>query len=226
MAKRDKSTDLIGYRSSAAGRAARGDPRCAERAAALKACRASTTSTSASAPTRPTCIPPGPAQPLSGRDDHRPAAPVLGPGARRDLLLGDPAVRRPAQAPVACPMRPSPGSTIPASSSCCSSSRPLKPAADAESAPPACRTRDAAASESPRSSRSTSSGRSEPPMTDTAASRRQAPSPTTPSSQRFLRTKNQPTGSQTLGFRMVGVSQATRASRSSSTPGPSCCSTR
>jgi uncharacterized protein (TIGR00369 family) len=26
--------------------------------------------------------------------------------------------------------------------------------------------------------------------------------------QRFLRTKNQPTGSQTLGFRMVGVSQA------------------
>jgi uncharacterized protein (TIGR00369 family) len=27
--------------------------------------------------------------------------------------------------------------------------------------------------------------------------------------QRFLRSKNQPTGSQTLGFRMVGVSQAT-----------------
>lgn len=29
--------------------------------------------------------------------------------------------------------------------------------------------------------------------------------------QRFLRTKNQPTGSQTLGFRMVSVSQATRS---------------
>ncbi len=28
---------------------------------------------------------------------------------------------------------------------------------------------------------------------------------------RFLRTKNQPTGSQTLGFRLVGVSQATRS---------------
>ncbi|MBV8684805.1 MAG: PaaI family thioesterase [Caulobacteraceae bacterium] len=28
--------------------------------------------------------------------------------------------------------------------------------------------------------------------------------------QRFLRTKNQPTGSQTLGFRMVSVSQETR----------------
>ena len=28
---------------------------------------------------------------------------------------------------------------------------------------------------------------------------------------RFLRTKNQPTGSQTLGFRMVGVHQATRS---------------
>ena len=28
--------------------------------------------------------------------------------------------------------------------------------------------------------------------------------------QRFLRTKNQPTGSQTLGFRMVGVDQAAR----------------
>ena len=29
--------------------------------------------------------------------------------------------------------------------------------------------------------------------------------------QRFLRSKNQPTGSQTLGFRMVGVSQAERS---------------
>ncbi|WP_296595867.1 PaaI family thioesterase [Phenylobacterium sp.] len=29
--------------------------------------------------------------------------------------------------------------------------------------------------------------------------------------QRFLRTKNQPTGSQTLGFRMVSVSQATKS---------------
>jgi uncharacterized protein (TIGR00369 family) len=29
--------------------------------------------------------------------------------------------------------------------------------------------------------------------------------------QRFLRTKNQPTGSQTLGFRMVAVSQAERS---------------
>jgi uncharacterized protein (TIGR00369 family) len=29
--------------------------------------------------------------------------------------------------------------------------------------------------------------------------------------ERFLRTKNQPTGSQTLGFRMVGVSQATKS---------------
>ena len=29
--------------------------------------------------------------------------------------------------------------------------------------------------------------------------------------QRFLRTKNQPTGSQTLGFRMVAVSQATKS---------------
>ena len=29
--------------------------------------------------------------------------------------------------------------------------------------------------------------------------------------QRFLRTKNQPTGSQTLGFRMVGVNQATKS---------------
>jgi len=29
--------------------------------------------------------------------------------------------------------------------------------------------------------------------------------------QRFLRTKNQPTGSQTLGFKMVAVSQATKS---------------
>jgi uncharacterized protein (TIGR00369 family) len=29
--------------------------------------------------------------------------------------------------------------------------------------------------------------------------------------QRFLRTKNQPTGSQTLGFRLVAVSQATKS---------------
>lgn len=29
--------------------------------------------------------------------------------------------------------------------------------------------------------------------------------------ERFLRTKNQPTGSQTLGFRMVSVSQATKS---------------
>jgi uncharacterized protein (TIGR00369 family) len=29
--------------------------------------------------------------------------------------------------------------------------------------------------------------------------------------QRFLRTKNQPTGSQTLGFRLVGVSQADKS---------------
>jgi uncharacterized protein (TIGR00369 family) len=44
-----------------------------------------------------------------------------------------------------------------------------------------------------------------------------APEPLTPETltdeailQRFLRTKNQPTGSQTLGFRMLSVSQATK----------------
>lgn len=43
-------------------------------------------------------------------------------------------------------------------------------------------------------------------MSDAAA----APEPLTDDAilQRFLRTKNQPTGSQTLGFRMVSVSQA------------------
>jgi uncharacterized protein (TIGR00369 family) len=45
-------------------------------------------------------------------------------------------------------------------------------------------------------------------MSDAAA----APEPLTDDAilQRFLRTKNQPTGSQTLGFRMVSVSQETR----------------
>ena len=40
-----------------------------------------------------------------------------------------------------------------------------------------------------------------------------APEPLTDDAilQRFLRTKNQPTGSQTLGFRMVAVSQAERS---------------
>jgi uncharacterized protein (TIGR00369 family) len=44
-------------------------------------------------------------------------------------------------------------------------------------------------------------------LTDTAAP---APEPVTDEDllQRFLRTKNQPTGSQTLGFRMMRVSQA------------------
>jgi uncharacterized protein (TIGR00369 family) len=44
-------------------------------------------------------------------------------------------------------------------------------------------------------------------LTDTAAP---APEPVTDEAllQRFLRTKNQPTGSQTLGFRMLRVSQA------------------
>jgi uncharacterized protein (TIGR00369 family) len=42
-----------------------------------------------------------------------------------------------------------------------------------------------------------------------AAPETQAPEPLTDDAilQRFLRTKNQPTGSQTLGFRMVSVSQ-------------------
>ena len=43
-------------------------------------------------------------------------------------------------------------------------------------------------------------------MSDTAAA--ETPAPTDDDIlQRFLRTKNQPTGSQTLGFRMVSVSQ-------------------
>lgn len=46
-------------------------------------------------------------------------------------------------------------------------------------------------------------------MSDAAA----APEPLTDDAilQRFLRTKNQPTGSQTLGFRMVAVSQAEKS---------------
>ena len=47
-------------------------------------------------------------------------------------------------------------------------------------------------------------------MTDTTTSTEQAaPEPQTDEQllQRFLRTKNQPTGSQTLGFRMLSVSQ-------------------
>ena len=53
-------------------------------------------------------------------------------------------------------------------------------------------------------------------MTDAAAPAAQAaeasPAPTDDEIlQRFLRTKNQPTGSQTLGFRMVSVSQATKS---------------
>ena len=48
-------------------------------------------------------------------------------------------------------------------------------------------------------------------MTDVASAtpETQAPEPLTDDAilQRFLRTKNQPTGSQTLGFRMVSVSQ-------------------
>ena len=49
-------------------------------------------------------------------------------------------------------------------------------------------------------------------MTDVAAPTAQA-EPLTDEAilQRFLRTKNQPTGSQTLGFRMVSVSQAERS---------------
>ena len=44
-------------------------------------------------------------------------------------------------------------------------------------------------------------------MSETAAA--ETPAPTDDEIlQRFLRTKNQPTGSQTLGFRMVSVSQA------------------
>ena len=48
-------------------------------------------------------------------------------------------------------------------------------------------------------------------MSDTAAAETSAPTPPAQTDddilQRFLRTKNQPTGSQTLGFRMVSVSQ-------------------
>ena len=48
-------------------------------------------------------------------------------------------------------------------------------------------------------------------MSDTAAAETSAPPPPAPTDdeilQRFLRTKNQPTGSQTLGFRMLSVSQ-------------------
>ena len=50
-------------------------------------------------------------------------------------------------------------------------------------------------------------------MTDAAAPEApEAPLPPTDDDilQRFLRTKNQPTGSQTLGFRMVSVSQANK----------------
>jgi uncharacterized protein (TIGR00369 family) len=46
----------------------------------------------------------------------------------------------------------------------------------------------------------------------TSESEAQAPGPLTDEAilERFLRTKNQPTGSQTLGFRMVSVNQAER----------------
>jgi uncharacterized protein (TIGR00369 family) len=49
-------------------------------------------------------------------------------------------------------------------------------------------------------------------VSDTAAAETSAPAPPPAQTddeilQRFLRTKNQPTGSQTLGFRMVSVSQ-------------------
>ena len=51
-------------------------------------------------------------------------------------------------------------------------------------------------------------------MSDAATSEpeAQAPAPLTDEAilERFLRTKNQPTGSQTLGFRMVSVNQAER----------------
>jgi uncharacterized protein (TIGR00369 family) len=61
----------------------------------------------------------------------------------------------------------------------------------------------------PKSSRSTSSERNSA-LTDVASDE-----PRTLTDEeilaRFLRTKNQPTGSQTLGFRMVGVNQATRS---------------
>ena len=52
-------------------------------------------------------------------------------------------------------------------------------------------------------------------MSDSAAETR--PAPTSPALtdddilQRFLRTKNQPTGSQTLGFRLLSVSQENRS---------------
>ena len=70
-----------------------------------------------------------------------------------------------------------------------------------------------------RSSLSTSSGRNER-MSDVAASKPAAGASKEPSEealtdeailQRFLRTKNQPTGSQTLGFRLVAVSQAEKS---------------
>ena len=73
---------------------------CAETGGLPRAFRARTISTSPSRPTRPAYPAQGPALQVPGRDDHRPAAPVLGPGARRDLLLGDAAVLRPAQAAV------------------------------------------------------------------------------------------------------------------------------
>jgi uncharacterized protein (TIGR00369 family) len=48
-------------------------------------------------------------------------------------------------------------------------------------------------------------------VSDTAAAETSAPAPPAQTDdeilQRFLRTKNQPTGSQTLGFRMLSVSQ-------------------
>src|SRR5690606_534810 len=63
------------------------------------------------------------------------------------------------------------------------------------------------ASRRPRSSRSTSSARNEACMTDVASQEREALTDEA-ILQRFLRTKNQPTGSQTLGFKMLSVSQA------------------
>ena len=157
----------------------------------------------------------GPAGQLPRRDDHRPAAPVLGPGAGRDLLLGDPAVRRPAQAAV----RPLCGGHPVLRSRACSillqfevagRSRRRRAAAAARPAgrrPPRRRRPTAR----PRSSPSTSSGRNDASdrRSRPEVGRRDPPALTDDAIlQRFLRTKNQPTGSQTLGFRMVSVSQA------------------
>ena len=129
--------------------------------------------------------PAGPAGQVPGRDDHRPAAPVLGPGAGRDLLLGDPAVRRPAQAavgalcggdPLLRPERAVPAAVRGAGAGrgpAPAEPRPRPPQADGRG-----RASRAAEGDEPRSSPSTSSGRSE--RRDDRRRRRRARPPSSP----------------------------------------------